>query len=1113
MNLDTEISEILSAFSSKTPKFFPIPFEPTGLALINSTSLLVSSDDKIGVFDLSQQKIVHDKDFDIKILSLTLTPSTLFLAQESSIHKYSLPEFTFIETFTGHTDNVTCLKAVGNCIVSGSDDCSVRFWELDNLIETRDRVLYSHSEKVRALDMNPQEKIVASLGYEGLIIVFNYEKNMEIARLEACYSSYICKFSSDCKYVLSTDSSYVCLWELEQFSKTELTLHDRNVNGMDVYEQFCYTCSSDKKIIKTNLQNFRKKTLINTKHNINTVCLSGQTICAGLENSTLLVMSEPNNTEEVNILNKPFKVTGFCKFNEHLHIVGEENDEVFMNIVHIQSLQIKKTIKLENKIKKLYPMPEIILCKTAENQLIFMNDQGIITNSTKLLALNLDTCKSQFVTHDSTNLTLFSYPDLLPLFHYPRNQEVSTITLNDSEIIISEFNGDIKLLNTSDTTKKFLSLPRHHQTKLLTIKKSLDNKFMFSADQSSKLIIWDASNYSILRKLEDCQVIKLYFTQDLNYSIMFSASGQILILSLYDFEIYTNIKTKYGIKDSAVTSDESGLLVFEIEDIYYIENPLKLQELSIVGGYNSSTEFMEYVLSLNSEFKYDQNMNSYLVLPNKLNIVHFYAYFNNPDCLFKAISTNSAFIESHNKHSPLSISLKRNFDQCIRAVYKGLVEKIKSNHFVLIGIEECLIDLNHSGFSNFYKFYNLILQGVNYNLPKFCSRAVSLPVVKKCLRIEAQLGMDLGQDGDLVQAVKYSVGFVGLYVEPGSEKSILFLRSLVGACNSEIFNTRIVQIVLDDKWKEARVYLYFETVVHVCYLTLISIYPSYNKSSILIIAFIMNSILFLYEILQILVNSRSYLKSFKNFLEILNFCLILAFCSVTWSHNSSRELFSILMFISWLRGLTIFRLFSSTRYYINLLLNVLIDIYPFFLIFSYSTVGFGLVFQALDNTSTKYFDYLTSAYMTDLGNADSQGYTKLHWLFFLLITVLNQIIMLNLIVSIMSDTYSRVRETSIQADSIELTNMLIDIETIMFWNRQKNNKLYFFICDEGATIQENQGFIYKIKRIKGVLKDFENVIKENHKVYESSLNSISNNSSYAYMNLLELNRQMPRNFK
>ena len=50
------------------------------------------------------------------------------------------------------------------------------------------------------------------------------------------------------------------------------------------------------------------------------------------------------------------------------------------------------------------------------------------------------------------------------------------------------------------------------------------------------------------------------------------------------------------------------------------------------------------------------------------------------------------------------------------------------------------------------------------------------------------------------------------------------------------------------------------------------------------------------------------------------------------------------------------------------------------------------------------------SYRVNLGDFDLDGYDWVSWVFFILATLVNQVIMLNLLISIMGDTYDRVQE-------------------------------------------------------------------------------------------------------
>jgi len=53
------------------------------------------------------------------------------------------------------------------------------------------------------------------------------------------------------------------------------------------------------------------------------------------------------------------------------------------------------------------------------------------------------------------------------------------------------------------------------------------------------------------------------------------------------------------------------------------------------------------------------------------------------------------------------------------------------------------------------------------------------------------------------------------------------------------------------------------------------------------------------------------------------------------------------------------------------------------------------------------------------------------------------LIMLNLLIAIMSDTYERVTTGMVEADGKELNSLIIEQESVMFWNYNVKEKSHF----------------------------------------------------------------------
>ncbi len=54
---------------------------------------------------------------------------------------------------------------------------------------------------------------------------------------------------------------------------------------------------------------------------------------------------------------------------------------------------------------------------------------------------------------------------------------------------------------------------------------------------------------------------------------------------------------------------------------------------------------------------------------------------------------------------------------------------------------------------------------------------------------------------------------------------------------------------------------------------------------------------------------------------------------------------------------------------------------------------------------------------------------------FTIASIFMPLIMLNLLIAIMGDTFERVNSTMVEADGRELNSMILEQENIMYWNR------------------------------------------------------------------------------
>ena len=191
------------------------------------------------------------------------------------------------------------------------------------------------------------------------------------------------------------------------------------------------------------------------------------------------------------------------------------------------------------------------------------------------------------------------------------------------------------------------------------------------------------------------------------------------------------------------------------------------------------------------------------------------------------------------------------------------------------------------------------------------------------------------------------------------------------------------------------------------------------------------------EIKQMQREGKEYLTHPLNWLDLFQFIGNIFIISVTmidcdWpSHSFMRVLSSWIVLVIWMKMFDWFRIFDATSFYIKLLIMTLQDILPFFLIFPIFLMTFGSALLILSSNRSKadmliedyvdnwIFNALINQYLLSLGEFNIDNFSDgpqevMCYLIFFFATFLTQVTALNMIIAIMSDTFSKLSQTQSQ---------------------------------------------------------------------------------------------------
>lgn len=316
----------------------------------------------------------------------------------------------------------------------------------------------------------------------------------------------------------------------------------------------------------------------------------------------------------------------------------------------------------------------------------------------------------------------------------------------------------------------------------------------------------------------------------------------------------------------AVSSDEMLIVTGEQEMIYLQENPLSSGKPRVLGPEENIQKFLTYMKSLINDIHpaHDPDMDNFIILPEFLNTLHFYAFLNHKDYLRLSLTQKSApIIPSKDGFHPLSICLLREMKGVRDEVVQAFCVLGKSNPFLLQMLENDLSDMNKKGFALLGNLYDVLYQEANRrSLPKFCDKDADLPIVhiSDHCRVRPEDFLDDSMLSSQGMGITFSESYIRINFVMGSNESINFLESLADCPNLDVLRSDLVQEIINYKWETAKYTMMYQGSMFATYMITLCIYTAFyiGDTYFQIVLFVVNIFLLFYELFQMLISGASY---------------------------------------------------------------------------------------------------------------------------------------------------------------------------------------------------------------------------------------------------------------
>ncbi|OMJ83685.1 hypothetical protein SteCoe_15356 [Stentor coeruleus] len=681
------------------------------------------------------------------------------------------------------------------------------------------------------------------------------------------------------------------------------------------------------------------------------------------------------------------------------------------------------------------------------------------------------------------------------------NFEITAMKISTKYIITGDCMGHISIhvIDTWAFHAEFAS----EESCIKTIELLNNNDTLITITGNGKCIFWSIYDKITIKTpdlggkmdINDC-----YLSNDERRFYLSVSDGRLLI---YNLPSFTNLATlNYNSKTQRFTmdKDEKYLLVSNEKGLFRTVGAVSKDNPMIIDTNVDVPKVLKFVNG-NKRGDSDRQI-SWVIAPYMVNSLHYYANENAKADLKAAMLTNAHYIKS-SLGTPLDIALIKENTEAAGAIISQLKRRVYSNNYALETLSDCLCDLNNKGFKGLDELYNeCLIKSTDENLPEFCSKDVPLPIVHYELTMNINYKNFIAENNVKDKRISFLISTIRMNLEIGSQESLDFLKSLIKCSNTDIFKTKFIQTILNEKWKKVRHLMYLNSLIFVFYLLSLSIYIITKDSLYLKIALVWNVLSFLYEIMQMIIDFIEYWKDVWNYIDIsrAGFFYLYFYLEIVYQNTSTDTLFGfvdihmwilvLITILSWIRGITLFSLSSSTRYMVSLLGEVLKDIISFAVVVFYSIISFALIkmtFPATelpsDKSSPTIGSSIIDAYFEAIGGGsqDSTGFTLI---LVIINSVFNVIIMMNLLISILGTTYNKVNDNAEVEDLKELTEMIIECESLYLLRRNEKRKTIMQICEEYTPpeVFGHDTIGVKLKTMRGEVDEIQSKHEEIYKM-------------------------------
>jgi WD40 repeat protein len=1079
------VSEIEDYLSSHKEVITVMPYPVCSFNLISDSNTLIygSSNGNIAKFNISERALVMDLAIGSKQLnSLILTPDSRYILTPASVVVKVFNAETLMPVaeikYNKSVVNKIILSRCGNWLYLANKFGRLVKFAMEGF--KMEQVMLDLGSEICDIGISDDGKIFYVLTLDSVLRLYDYETFTEIKNFEQQSNLHLVVAISPNSSLLATcyKDFTINIWDLKTFKVTKtLKGHTDTIRCMKFSSnsQFLISGSADCSIRVWPL-NLNSEPVILSGHSgpITTLQISpdSQYIYSASEDSTFRQWVFPDFSHYTELSSHYKLVRRLIITQDEKYLISVSSDgvvkmwDVELNKFFMQLANLKRDI---TRLETTRDGRKLILSTVDGNvhmiDLTTYNLEKKITaakGAIRVLKLN-PRGDSLIIGSTESRIGVWSFPEMEFKFFLRGHKKCvwgGAFSVDGRYLYTGSEDRCIKIWNMD--TQECIDTFKKHQNSIFFLAVTKTNDVLISGDTGGVIIVWNireryAEN---IIKRHPLWITNLYISSDDSYFISADESGLMCFWDLKTRQCITSYQSSSNIWYYTLDRSESYIYYSKKDEMVVSRypNPMVNTDITLFGPDNSSSQFLGYLYRLlveKSITDHDNSMNEYVIMPYKINLTHLYAYLGLVDHIGSYMKNKFSMIPTQDGETVLSILTNRGANKGIDSILDKLGSEIPNNPALATVLEPIISTLNHIGSPQLpYLYKSLIRISTDESLPNHCSGQYKYPIYHASDSTKLISTSFFPKEAQAIEGdpIIFKESFLKIDFSIGSNQSLDFLNSLISCPDEDIFKSPFITSILTYKWENVKLYMLIQALVYLLYMIALCLYTLnlFNRTAQLIIIFILNILMTIFEVFQISVSGRRYWREMWNYFDLVTdfTCLFYSGCLLFYGDLTYlKKVFEIITLTSWMRGISYFRIFKQTRYMINLLTEVIKDMLSFMVLLIYSLLGFSFLFLVTKGGEA-LLDNVYVSYKLSLGDVpDPTIPTDLYQ--FVVITaavVMNPVIMLNLLISIIGDTYNRVQSSTAVADMKELCEMIIEMELLAFWRRETSYKKYLQIC-------------------------------------------------------------------